>query len=122
MSELPVAAENRVAAPEERRIGRKGRVYVNRNLRLPSLGAIGFDLDHTLAHYAPIPVETLAFDVTKKKLVERKGIPPSSWITSTTPASSSGAWSSTRRRSRPGSARAFWTRSSETAGSARTLA
>ncbi len=75
MSELPVTAENRVAAPEERRIGRKGRVFVNRNLRMPSLGAIGFDLDHTLAHYAPIPVETLAFDVTKKKLVERKGYP-----------------------------------------------
>ncbi|HEX7878614.1 MAG TPA: HAD-IG family 5'-nucleotidase [Candidatus Eisenbacteria bacterium] len=75
MSELPTTTENRVAVVEERRISKQGRVFVNRNLRLPSLGAIGFDLDHTLAHYAPIPVETLAFDVTKRKLVENKGYP-----------------------------------------------
>lgn len=67
--------EFRLTTTEERRLARPHRVFVNRNLRLPSLGAIGFDLDHTLAHYAPIPVETLAFDVTKQKLVDRKGYP-----------------------------------------------
>jgi 5'-nucleotidase len=75
MAQNPPMADTRPAPADERRIPRKHRVFVNRNLRVPSLGAIGFDLDHTLAHYAPIPVETLAFDVTKRKLVERKGYP-----------------------------------------------
>ena len=38
--------------------------------------AIGFDLDHTLAHYDPIPVEELAIDLTKQKLVEFRGYSP----------------------------------------------
>jgi len=37
--------------------------------------AIGFDLDHTLAHYDPIAVEELAFDLTKQKLVASRGYP-----------------------------------------------
>jgi len=57
----------------EHRIPRRHRVFVNRNLRLSKIRAIGFDLDHTLAHYDPIPVEGLAFDITKQKLVEEKG-------------------------------------------------
>ncbi len=61
--------------PAESRIPRVDRVYVNRNLRLPSIGAIGFDLDHTLAHYDPMQVEELAFRTTQKKLVEHKGYP-----------------------------------------------
>lgn len=56
-------------------LDRKARVYVNRNLRLSSIGAIGFDLDHTLAHYDPLPVERLAFRLTQEKLVEKKGYP-----------------------------------------------
>jgi HAD superfamily 5'-nucleotidase-like hydrolase len=59
----------------EHRIPRRHRVFVNRNLRLSKIRAIGFDLDHTLAHYDPIPVEELAFDLTKQKLVESKGYP-----------------------------------------------
>jgi HAD superfamily 5'-nucleotidase-like hydrolase len=59
----------------EHRIPRRHRVFVNRNLRLAKIGAIGFDLDHTLAHYDPIPVEKLAFDLTKEKLVTEKGYP-----------------------------------------------
>ncbi len=61
--------------PTESRIPRIDQVYVNRNLRLPSIGAIGFDLDHTLAHYDPIQVEELAFRTTKLKLVEQRGYP-----------------------------------------------
>jgi HAD superfamily 5'-nucleotidase-like hydrolase len=57
----------------EHRIPRRHRVFVNRNLRLSKIRAIGFDLDHTLAHYDPVPVERLAFDLTKRKLVEKKG-------------------------------------------------
>jgi HAD superfamily 5'-nucleotidase-like hydrolase len=59
----------------EHRIPRRHRVFVNRNLRMTKIRAIGFDLDHTLAHYDPVPVETLAFDLTKQKLVEIKGYP-----------------------------------------------
>ncbi|HEY7728291.1 MAG TPA: HAD-IG family 5'-nucleotidase [Candidatus Eisenbacteria bacterium] len=59
----------------EHRIPRRHRVFVNRNLRLSTIRAIGFDLDHTLAHYDPVPVERLAFELTKKKLVEKKGYP-----------------------------------------------
>jgi HAD superfamily 5'-nucleotidase-like hydrolase len=42
---------------------------------MTAVRAIGFDLDHTLAHYDPVPVEQLGFDLTKKKLVEGKGYP-----------------------------------------------
>ncbi len=59
----------------EHRIPRRHRVFVNRNLRLSKIRAIGFDLDHTLAHYDPIPVEELAFDLTKQKLVSTKHYP-----------------------------------------------
>ena len=42
---------------------------------MTQIRAIGFDLDHTLAHYDPTSVEELAFDLTKQKLVENKGYP-----------------------------------------------
>ncbi|MCK4305749.1 MAG: HAD-IG family 5'-nucleotidase, partial [Candidatus Eisenbacteria sp.] len=45
------------------------RIYVNRNLRLESIRAIGFDMDHTLATYKPVPFERLAFEKAKPKLV-----------------------------------------------------
>ncbi|MBN1825196.1 MAG: HAD-IG family 5'-nucleotidase [Candidatus Eisenbacteria bacterium] len=60
---------------EERRIPRRQRVFCNRNLRLTSNGAIGFDLDHTLAHYDPLQVEELAFRATQQKLVRKLGYP-----------------------------------------------
>ncbi len=59
----------------EHRVPRRHRVFVNRNLRMSRIRAIGFDLDHTLAHYDPLAVEQLAFDLTKRKLVEVKGYP-----------------------------------------------
>jgi 5'-nucleotidase len=45
------------------------RIYVNRNLRMSGIGAIGFDMDHTLALYDPAPFEVLAFEEAKKKLL-----------------------------------------------------
>ncbi|MBD3235725.1 MAG: HAD-IG family 5'-nucleotidase [Candidatus Eisenbacteria bacterium] len=45
------------------------RIYVNRSLRLASIRAIGFDMDHTLACYAPEPFEALAFRQAAAKLV-----------------------------------------------------
>jgi 5'-nucleotidase len=47
----------------------RNQIYVNRNLRMARLGAIGFDMDHTLALYDPIPFENLAFEEAKKKLL-----------------------------------------------------
>lgn len=61
---------------KDRFISRQERVFTNRNLRLSSVVAIGFDLDHTLAHYDAVQVERLAFEVTKKKLVEKREYPP----------------------------------------------
>ncbi len=47
------------------------RIYVNRNLRLSQIRAIGFDMDHTLALYKPLPFERLAFAKAREKLVRR---------------------------------------------------
>ncbi len=59
----------------DRFIPKPERVFVNRNLRFSQVAAVGFDLDHTLAHYDAIPIEKLAFELTKKKLVEKRGYP-----------------------------------------------
>lgn len=69
---LPRSLRARLALPE---IPRAERVFVNRNLRFSSLSAIGFDLDHTLAHYDPVPVEKLAFETTRDKLISGKSYP-----------------------------------------------
>ncbi|MDP7032714.1 MAG: HAD-IG family 5'-nucleotidase [Gemmatimonadota bacterium] len=58
-----------------RPVPREARIFVNRNLKMGSLGAIGFDLDHTLAHYRVQEVDELAFRITQKKLVEKRGYP-----------------------------------------------
>ncbi len=77
--ENPLASETTRIRPlptaKDAHLDRSARVYVNRNLRLASIGAIGFDLDHTLAHYDPVPVERLAFRLTQEKLVAKKGYP-----------------------------------------------
>jgi len=75
-SAAPREPSARALRSREHRIPRRHRVFVNRNLRMTRIRAIGFDLDHTLAHYDPIPVEELAFDLTKKKLVESRGYSP----------------------------------------------
>ncbi len=51
------------------------RIYVNRNLRLATVQAVGFDLDHTLAHYRGAAVEELAYRLARRILVERFGYP-----------------------------------------------
>lgn len=47
------------------------RIYVNRNLRMDSIRAIGFDMDYTLARYRRQHIETLAHRLTLEKLVQR---------------------------------------------------
>lgn len=51
------------------------RVFVNRNLRMVGIQAVGFDLDHTLAHYNGPEVEELAYRLARDRLVESFGYP-----------------------------------------------
>ncbi|MFN8179171.1 MAG: HAD-IG family 5'-nucleotidase [bacterium] len=51
------------------------RIFVNRNLRMRSIGAVGFDLDYTLAHYRVHEIDHLAFRITQQKLVAQRGHP-----------------------------------------------
>ena len=83
MSEQPIPSKpsevpshtRRLFPSSDRFIPKPERVFVNRNLRFSQIGAIGFDLDHTLAHYDDLAIEKLAFELTKRKLVEKKGYP-----------------------------------------------
>src|ERR1700722_2117352 len=50
---------------------RSKRIYVNRNLRMDCIKAIGFDMDYTLARYRRDQLETLAHQLTLQKLVAR---------------------------------------------------
>ncbi|NNF07569.1 MAG: HAD-IG family 5'-nucleotidase [Candidatus Eisenbacteria bacterium] len=63
----PITSEHRIP-PEQ-------RIYVNRNLRMNSVGAVGFDLDHTLAHYRGPEIEELAYRLSGRRLIERFGFP-----------------------------------------------
>ena len=56
-------------------LSEENRIYVNRNLRLATVQAVGFDLDHTLAHYRGAAVEELAYRLARRILVERFGYP-----------------------------------------------
>jgi HAD superfamily 5'-nucleotidase-like hydrolase len=51
------------------------RIYVNRNLKMASIEAVGFDMDHTLAIYRPEPFEELAYRKAQEKLVRQWGYP-----------------------------------------------
>lgn len=52
------------------------RVHTNRNLRLSSIGAMGFDMDHTLAVYNTDNFNRLCFDLAVERLVLDLGYPP----------------------------------------------
>jgi len=51
------------------------RVFTNRNLRMETIAAIGFDMDHTLALYRAAVFEQLCFDLAVENLVATKGYP-----------------------------------------------
>ncbi len=59
----------------DQRIDRVHKVYITRSLKLSSVRAIGFDMDHTLALYKKRPIEELAFTATVRKLLARPGYP-----------------------------------------------
>jgi len=44
-------------------------IYVNNDLDMEDIQAIGFDMDYTLAQYTSPQFETLGFDLAKKKMV-----------------------------------------------------
>lgn len=67
-SSPPLMAEPRLPPPSR-------RIYVNRNLRMDSIRAIGFDMDYTLARYQREKLEELAHRLAVSKLIER-GYPP----------------------------------------------
>jgi len=52
------------------------QMFVNRNLRMDRIEAIGFDMDYTLAIYHRRAIEELSFDMTLAKLVRERGYSP----------------------------------------------
>ncbi|PIV82087.1 HAD family hydrolase, partial [bacterium CG17_big_fil_post_rev_8_21_14_2_50_64_8] len=52
------------------------RVFTNRNLRLESLGAFGFDMDHTLAIYDTRQFDRLSFELALDGVLRRLDLPP----------------------------------------------
>ena len=53
------------------------RIFTNRNLRMESIAAIGFDMDHTLAIYNVENFSRLCFEMSLERLVADRGYPPS---------------------------------------------
>lgn len=47
------------------------RIFVNRNLRMDTVKAVGFDMDYTLARYHLKELEELAYRLTRDKLLAR---------------------------------------------------
>ncbi len=71
-----------------REVPRGRQIFVNRNLRMDRIEAVGFDMDYTLAVYHLQRLETLAFDMTLARMIAggRLSAPP--WARSgTTPSS-----------------------------------
>ncbi|HET9555413.1 MAG TPA: HAD-IG family 5'-nucleotidase [Anaeromyxobacteraceae bacterium] len=66
---LDEPAAGRREVPPERQI------FVNRNLRMDKIEAVGFDMDYTLAIYQLRELEELAFGMTVARLVEHHGYP-----------------------------------------------
>ncbi len=61
--------------PGEKHIPRERRIFVNRNLRMDDIAALGFDMDHTLALYNRASFEQLTHDLAVQYLVEWQGYP-----------------------------------------------
>ncbi len=61
--------------PGEKHIPRERRIFVNRNLRMENVRALGFDMDHTLALYNRASFEQLTHDLAVRNLLEWRGYP-----------------------------------------------
>ncbi|MBI2372544.1 MAG: HAD-IG family 5'-nucleotidase [Deltaproteobacteria bacterium] len=51
------------------------RIFVNRSLRMDKVEEIGFDMDYSVLRYKKRNIEELSFELTAKRLVERRGYP-----------------------------------------------
>ncbi len=60
-----------------REVPRARQVFVNRNLRMDRIEAVGFDMDYTIAMYHLQRLETLAFRMTLARMIDALGYPPS---------------------------------------------
>src|SRR5512133_3485557 len=60
-----------------REVPRARQIYVNRNLRMDRIDAVGFDMDYTLAIYHLRQLETLAFQMTLARMIRFMGYPAS---------------------------------------------
>ncbi len=56
-------------------VPRSRQIYVNRNLKMANVSAVGFDMDYTLAIYHLRRIEQLSFDMTVAKLISKFGYP-----------------------------------------------
>src|SRR5512147_990080 len=66
-----------LAAPHgaHREVPHAREIFVNRNLRMDRIEAVGFDMDYTLAMYHLVRLETLAFRMTLEKMIAARGYP-----------------------------------------------
>src|SRR6266542_2298293 len=66
-----------LAAPHapHREVPRAREIFVNRNLRMDRVEAVGFDMDYTVAMYHLQRLETLAFRMTLARMIEARGYP-----------------------------------------------
>ncbi len=58
-----------------REVPRTRQIFVNRNLRMDKIEAVGFDMDYTLAMYHLQRLETLAFRMTLDRMISALGYP-----------------------------------------------
>ncbi|MBL0277717.1 MAG: HAD-IG family 5'-nucleotidase [Anaeromyxobacter sp.] len=74
---LAAEVEALLAAPVagRRDVPPERQVFVNRNLRMDKIEAVGFDMDYTLAIYQLRELEDLAFRMTVARLVAHHGYP-----------------------------------------------
>jgi 5'-nucleotidase len=56
-------------------VPRTRQIFVNRNLRMDRIEAVGFDMDYTLAVYHVERLERLAFEMTLARMIEHFGYP-----------------------------------------------
>jgi HAD superfamily 5'-nucleotidase-like hydrolase len=64
------------AALTERRVhDRRRQIFVNRNLKMENIDAVGFDMDYTLALYNQPELEDLSNACTLAKMVQDRGYP-----------------------------------------------
>jgi len=61
--------------PGERNVPKPLRIFVNRNLKMRRIRALGFDMDHTLALYNRQTFEQLTFDLAVEALIRDKDYP-----------------------------------------------